>query len=106
MNSLYVVHVNGLVIENTSLIITDNNWLVCVVTVQVDEDSSPSRPRSNVTWMKDGEVIVTEHNRKYRHYRKKKILEIFDLTYTDQGLYECGYSREDTQRGLAELWSK
>ena len=77
-----------------------------MVTMQVDEGSSPSRPRSNVMWMKDGEVIVTENNRKYRHYRKKKILEIFDLTYTDQGVYECGYSSEDTQMGSAELWSE
>lgn len=81
-----------------------NDW--CVVTMQIDEGSTPSRPRSNVVWMKDGEVIITENNRKYRHYRKKKILEIFELTYTDQGVYECSYSAEDSQKGSAELWSE
>ena len=69
------------------------------------EDSTPARPNRTVVWLKDGEVVVTEDNRKYRHYRKKKRLQIFDLTYADQGTYECGFSANDTeQRGVAELW--
>lgn len=77
-----------------------------MVTVQVKEGSTPSRPRSNVVWTKDGEMIIAENNKKYRHRRKKKILEIYNLTYTDQGVYECSYNMEDSQRGVAELWSE
>lgn len=56
--------------------------------------------------MKNGEVIVTENNKKYRHYRKKKKLRVYRLTYDDQGTYQCGFSEEDTQLGTAELWSE
>ena len=75
-----------------------------MVIVQIEEDSTPARPNRTVVWLKDGEVVVTEDNRKYRHYRRKKRLEIFDLTYADQGTYECGFSANSTQRGVAELW--
>ena len=75
-----------------------------MVTMQIDADSAPSRPNRTVVWLKDGKVLVTENNRKYRHYRRKKRLEIFDLTYADQGTYECGFSANSTERGVAELW--
>ena len=56
--------------------------------------------------MKDSQVIETSGNRKYRHYRKDKILEIRDLNEMDSGLYECAASVKSTEKGRAELWSE
>ena len=56
--------------------------------------------------MKDGQVIATTGTRKYRHYRKKKILEIYDFDEMDSGLYECATSVNSTEKGRAELWSE
>ena len=63
-------------------------------------------PIKKVVWMKDGQVIETSGIRKYRHYRKQKILEIRDLNEMDSGLYECAASVNSTEKGRAELWSK
>ena len=56
--------------------------------------------------MKDGEIIITKGNRKYRNYGKKKSLEISDLQAEDSGIYECATSPNSTEKGRAELWSK
>ena len=56
--------------------------------------------------MKDGEIIITKGNRKYRNYGKKKWLLISDLQAEDSGVYECAISPNSTERGRAELWSK
>ena len=56
--------------------------------------------------MKDGEIIVTKGNRKYRNFGKKKLLLISDLQAEDSGIYECAISPNSTEKGRAELWSK
>ena len=67
----------------------------------------PERPAIEVQWLKDGEVIVTEGRKKYRHYRKKRLLEINDIDYTDQGVYKCRHlAGQEGEMGSAELWSK
>ena len=77
-----------------------------VTMMQVREGSTPQRPRAHVVWLKDGEVIVTENDKKYRHYRKKKWLLVNNVSYSDMGEYQCGFSVNDTQRGTSELWSE
>ena len=56
--------------------------------------------------MKDGVVIVTKGNRKYRNYGKKKKLLINNTGVADSGVYECALSPNATEKGRAELWSK
>ena len=56
--------------------------------------------------MKDGQVIVTQGNRKYRNYGKKKRLLINNTNVGDSGIYECALSPNATEKGRAELWSK
>ena len=73
----------------------------------MENGSEPQRPYVGVVWLHNGGVIVTENNRKYRHYRRKRGLEIYDVTYDDQGLYECKYDTNTTEeRGVAELWGQ
>ena len=56
--------------------------------------------------MKNGQIIVTKGNRKYRNYGKKKKLLINDPGEEDSGFYECALSPNSTEKGRAELWSK
>lgn len=56
--------------------------------------------------MKDGEIIVTKGNRKYRNYGKKKRLLISNPQAEDSGIYECAISPNSTETGRAELWSR
>ena len=56
--------------------------------------------------MKDGEIIITKGNRKYRNYGKKKRLQIRDPQAEDSGVYECAISPNSTETGRAELWSR
>lgn len=72
--------------------------------LQVESDESRHRPRSEVIWMKDGVVIVTKGNRKYRNYGKKKKLLINNTGVADSGVYECALSPNATEKGRAELW--
>ena len=77
--------------------------------LQVQNGSEPQRPYVGVVWLHNGVVIVTENNKKYRHYRRKRWLAIYDITYDDQGIYECVHDTlncTDHERGVAELWSE
>ena len=74
--------------------------------LQVESDETRHRPRNKVVWMKDGEIIVTSGNRKYRNYGKKKKLLIRDPREEDSGIYECALSINSTEKGRAELWSE
>ena len=73
--------------------------------LQILPDTPPHRPRSEVVWIKDGQVIDTS-SRKYRNFGKKKWLLIRDLTETDGGVYECAFTPNATEKGRAELWSE
>ena len=74
--------------------------------VQVESDESRHRPRDEVIWMKDGQIIVTRGNRKYRNFGKKKKLQINNPQVEDSGVYECAHSLNSTEKGRAELWSE
>ena len=74
--------------------------------LQVGGGAGPQRLTGEVQWLWNGGVIVTGGTKKYRHYRKKGILEVNDVDYGDQGVYECRYPTGGGATGRTEFWSK
>lgn len=82
------------------LIITTEILYSCL---EIHSNASLRRPRGNVIWIWNNDILNTTGS-KYRKYGKKKRLLIKELTYEDSGVYECAFASNITEKGRTELW--